>query len=320
MSNVRQIILIGVAILNTLTVTACGAISPAATPTPFLTATPTPSATATPTPEFEQRPELPPPAMEGDIDVGGKHILSYQCFGDGNPTVIVEAAADDRPTRSMSWNAVIQGIYPATRICIYDRVPVNTSQDGAENLHILLSKIPLAGPYILVAHSIGGWYARVFTHLYPQEVAGMLLVDTTPTYPDSTILLATAYPTYSADEAAGIAQNRLPAADINTIIMPQVDGLDMKVSNEQVRQAGSFGNIPLIVICHTPGPSEMMPGLDPVVQQQIAALILKVLADQAALSSKGVFITAETHHHFISLYQPQIIIDAITRMVNEIRK
>jgi len=260
--------------------------------------------------------------MEGDIDVGGGHVLSYECYGEGTPTIIVEAAADDRPTLSLSWNAVIQGVQPTTRICIYDRVPVNTSQDAAENLHVLLSKIPLPGPYILVAHSIGGWYARVFAHLYPEEVAGMILVDTTTTSPDTMIFLATAYPTYSPGEDADITKYRWSAADLNTIMSaadPSVDGLDMKASNEQVRQAGSFGDIPLVVICHTPGPNEMMPGLDPVAQELNIALILKLQANLATLSSRGVFLQATTSQHFISEYEPQIIIDAITHMVQEIR-
>jgi hypothetical protein len=93
----------------------------------------------------------------------------------------------------------------------------------------------------------------------------------------------------------------------------------MKASNEQVRQSGSFGNIPLVVISQTPGPEDF-PGLDPVTQKQLAALILKLQADLAKLSSKGVFMAATTSQHFISLYQPQIIIDAVVRMVEEIRK
>jgi len=256
--------------------------------------------------------------MEGSIDVGGRHWLDYQCFGEGTPAVIVEAAAGDKPTLTSSWNAVILGVFASTRICIYDRTDMDTSQEVAENLHVLLGKIPVPEPYILVAHSLGGWHARVFAHLYPDDVAGMILVDTSLLYPDSIIALATAYPTYSPNEAAGITKSRLSAAEIPTIMMPSLDGLDMRTSNEQVRQAGSFGDIPLVVICHTPGPMEF-PGLDPVSQEQLAALVIKVIANQATLSSRGIFKVAATHDHFISEYQPQIIIDAIIQMVKEIR-
>ena len=73
--------------------------------------------------------------MEGDIDVGG-HTLSYKCYGKGSPAVIVEAGGGDKPTLSLTWNAVVLGVLPTTRICIYDRVNVPTSQDVAENLHL----------------------------------------------------------------------------------------------------------------------------------------------------------------------------------------
>jgi pimeloyl-ACP methyl ester carboxylesterase len=324
MSLIKRVVSVHLAILIALAATACGATAPkdtpAATPsdTPTTTLTPTPLFTGTPTYEMEQRPSLPAPVMGGDIDVGG-HILSYKCYGEGSPTIIVEAGAGDKPTLTLSWNAVILGVSPTTRMCIYDRVPANSSQEMAENLHGLLSKIPVAGPYILVAHSLGGWHARVFAHLYPDEVAGMVLVDTTPVSPQSAITYATAYPTVSAGEPAGITQNRMTEADIYAgELMPSLDGLDMKVSNEQAREAGTFGEIPLVAIGRIPGP-ENFPGLDPVSLEQLDGIMLKIEADMAKLSSKGVFVLATTHQHFISLYEPQIIIDAINKMVEEVR-
>jgi pimeloyl-ACP methyl ester carboxylesterase len=293
---------------------ACGTFSPTATPTPESTLTPT-----VPTPEVQQRPQLPAPDMQGTLDLGDGHALDYRCYGKGTPTVIIEAGAGDKPTLTMSWNAVILGVSPTTRICIYDRTSANTSQEVAENLHVLITTVPIPGPYILVAHSLGGWHARVFAHLYPEQVAGMILVDTTATYPDAAVVYATAYPTYSPDESAGITQNRMSEADITTgEMLPSMDGLDMQASNEQVRQAGSFGDIPLVVISQTPSPNDF-PGLDPVAQEQLAALILKIQADLAKLSSRSTFMVAHTSNHFISLYEPQVIIDAINQMVEEIR-
>jgi len=277
----------------------------------------TPLPTTTPTSENTPPPSTP--TTEGSIDVGG-YKLRYQCFGKGIPTIIVEAGGGDKPTTSLTWSTVIQNVYPITRICIYDRVDgVRTSQDIAEDLHVLLNEIPVPGPYILVAHSIGGYHARVFAHLYPEEVAGMILVDTTLTFPDAMIAFATAYPTYSPDEAPGLAQGRLSEADISAIMPPSVDGLDIIASNEQVRQAGSLGDIPLVVISQTPGGPDDWPGIDPVAREQYAAITLRLQADLATLSSKGVFRIAKTSNHFISVYEPQIIIDAITQMVEEIR-
>jgi pimeloyl-ACP methyl ester carboxylesterase len=302
-STLRQIIFLSLAMLIALTAVACGATSSKVTPAPKNTPLPT----TTPLPAT--------PTMKGNIDVGNYKLL-YECYGEGSPSIIVEAGGGDKPVVSFTWKAVIQGVYNTTRICIYDRAEVRTSEDAAHDLHALLSNIPLPGPYILVAHSLGGWHARVFTHLYPQDVAGLILVDTTPLFEDVINAFATAYPTHAPDEAPAITLNR---EKLLTTPFPDTYGaLDLIASAEQVRQSGSLGDLPLIVISQTPGPDDWT-GLDPVVGQQLAPAILKVEADLATLSSKGVLMVAKTSNHFISLYEPQIIIDAITRMVTEIR-
>ncbi len=318
MSNSRHIMIVGFVIWIALTTVGCGTIAPTVAPmienSPMIENTPLPTMTATP----KNTPLPSTPTTKGSIDMGG-YKLRYQCFGEGTPAVIVEAGGGDKPTVSLTWSAVIQNVYPLTRICIYDRVDgVRTSQDIAEDLHVLLSQIPVPGPYILVAHSIGGYHARAFAHLYPEEVAGMVLVDTTPLAPESMIVFATAYPTYSPNEASGITNSRISESDIYAIKPPSTDGLDIEASAEQVRQAGSLGDIPLVVISQTPG-SDDWPGLDPVAHEQYAAITLKIQADLAKLSSKGVFRVAQTSDHFISVHEPQIIVDAITQMVEEIR-
>lgn len=308
MSNRRQVILISLAIALILTTAACGVASPTAMPTPDDTPFPTdtPLPTTTPLPAT--------PSMAGNIDVGG-YKLFYECYGEGSPTVIVEAGGGDKPVVSFTWKPVIQGVYNTTRICIYDRAEVRTSEDVARDLHALLNNIPLPGPYIIVAHSLGGWHARVYTHLYPQDVAGLILVDTTTIYEDTIKVLATAFPTYSPDEAPAITRDR---EDLLMAPSPSTFGaLDLITSAEQVRQAGLLGDLPLIVISQNPGPDDWR-GFDPIVGQQLATAMLKVQADLATLSSQGIFMVAKTSDHFISMHDPQIIIEAIARMVKEL--
>lgn len=86
------------AILAFLFLSAAAACSPAA-PSPTPTARP-PAPTETPAFEEPQMPPLPAPAMQGDLKIGPGPVLSYKCFGEGTPTVIVEAGAGDKPTVS----------------------------------------------------------------------------------------------------------------------------------------------------------------------------------------------------------------------------
>jgi pimeloyl-ACP methyl ester carboxylesterase len=319
MSSLKPIILVSLAILVALTAFACGETSqtvvPAAEDTPLPTVTPAPENTPSPTVTFTKSPTSTP-SVAGSIDVGGYKLL-YQCFGQGTPTVIIEAGGGDRPIVSFTWSAVTQAVQNTTRICIYDRVSgVRTSQDIAEDLHFLLSQIPVPGPYIMVGHSLGGYHVRVFAHLYPEDVAGVILVDTASL--DAVTAFATAYPTYSPDESSGVTNYRI--SDVNAFPTPDMDGLDFNASAEQVRQAGSLGDIPLVVISASPDPDQWtIPGFTPEDGERISASGLEVQAKLANLSSKGIFIVANTSKHFISLHEPQIIIDAITRMVEEIR-
>jgi len=118
------------------------------------------------------------------IDVGG-HSLHLSCTGAGTPTVVLEPGAG-------GMSSILGWIAPAvardTRVCVYDRAgrgwsePADTAQDGAQiatDLHTLLQRGHIPGPYVLAGHSFGGLYVLTFAGRYPDEVAGMVLVDST---------------------------------------------------------------------------------------------------------------------------------------------
>jgi len=108
-------------------------------------------------------------------------------------------------------------------------------------------------------------------------------------------MIATAYPTYSPDEPAGLTQNRIPEADINTSLLPSFrrTGYENPATSRS-RQAGSFGDLPLVRDRSYPRPKRLARVRLHPFKKQIAAIILKVTADQATLSSKGVFKVART--------------------------
>ncbi|POH64352.1 alpha/beta hydrolase [Cryobacterium zongtaii] len=118
------------------------------------------------------------------VDVGG-HRLHLSCTGTGSPTVVLEPGGGE-------MSAVLGWIEPAvaadTRVCVYDRAgrgwsePAGAPQDAtqiATDLHTLLQRGGADGPYVLAGHSFGGLYAQTFAALYPDEVAGMVLIDST---------------------------------------------------------------------------------------------------------------------------------------------
>lgn len=118
------------------------------------------------------------------IDVGG-HRLHLRCAGSGSPTVVLEPGGGEMSS-NLGW--ITPAVARNTRVCVYDRAgrgwsePADTPQDGnqiATDLHTLLQRGHVPGPYVLAGHSFGGLYVLIFAARYPAEVAGMVLVDST---------------------------------------------------------------------------------------------------------------------------------------------
>jgi len=129
------------------------------------------------------------------VDIGGRR-LHLECTGSGAPTVVLQAGLGDT---AAAWARIAPVVAATTTVCAYDRAGHGSSdeapgpQDGiaiAADLHELLARAGIPGPYVLVGHSSGGPYQRVFAGQYPDAVAGMVLVDAQP--PDA----FTALPTY----------------------------------------------------------------------------------------------------------------------------
>jgi pimeloyl-ACP methyl ester carboxylesterase len=120
-------------------------------------------------------------------DVGG-HRLHLDCTGSGNPTVVLMSGLGGNST---GWARIAPSVAGTTRVCAYDRAGQGWSEDASEpqdgvaaarDLHDLLGRAGEPGPYVLVGHSIGGDYAMAYAARYPEQVAGMVLLDATTPY------------------------------------------------------------------------------------------------------------------------------------------
>jgi pimeloyl-ACP methyl ester carboxylesterase len=130
--------------------------------------------------EAWDRRKTPPPGRL--VDVGGYrlHIMSA---GRGTPAVVVIPAMG---SPGSEWLGVQEAISQETEVCLYDRAGLawsdsprgrRTAVAMAEELHALLRGAGVMPPYVLVGHSMGGLVARVFIQHYPDEVAGLALID-----------------------------------------------------------------------------------------------------------------------------------------------
>jgi pimeloyl-ACP methyl ester carboxylesterase len=130
------------------------------------------------------------------VDVGNGRRLYLRCVGSGNPTVVLVQGAGE-PSSIWAW--IVPDVARDSRVCVYDRAgrgwsdPAPSQQDGfaiATDLDALLTSAHEPSPYVLVGHSFGGLYVRAFAARYPNQTAGLVLLDATdahqftlPTYP-----------------------------------------------------------------------------------------------------------------------------------------
>ena len=164
-------------------------------------------------------------------DVGG-HRLHLDCRGHGSPTVLLSNGLGEV---SASWARVTGPVAETTRVCAYDRAGqgwsdgADSPQDGvesAEDVHRLLEMAGEPGPYVLVGHSTGGTYAMTYAARYPEQVAGLVLLDSSspeqftrmPDFAGQYAVMRRAYALLPTLSRLGLgrlvpATSHLPAAD-----------------------------------------------------------------------------------------------------------
>jgi pimeloyl-ACP methyl ester carboxylesterase len=118
------------------------------------------------------------------VSVSG-HGMQLYCTGkaSGGPTVVMDSGLGGG---LLDWQTVQPKVVNFARVCSYDRSGIGWSESGpsprtspqiVKELHALLEKAGVGGPYVLVGHSFGGANVQLYAAEYPKEVAGMVLVD-----------------------------------------------------------------------------------------------------------------------------------------------
>jgi pimeloyl-ACP methyl ester carboxylesterase len=131
------------------------------------------------------RSTAPAVAMRGQLLDVGAYRLHLECTGSRGPTVVLEPGAGGS---AASMGLIAPAVARDSRVCVYDRAgrgwsdPAASPPDGAQiatDLHRLLDRARVPGPYVLAGHSFGGLYVRTYAARYPEQVAGLVLIDST---------------------------------------------------------------------------------------------------------------------------------------------
>jgi pimeloyl-ACP methyl ester carboxylesterase len=287
--------------------------------------------------------------VRGELVDVGDYSLHLYCTGEGGaPTVVMDSGLGGTV---LDWQLVQPEVAQFARVCTYDRAGMGwserggqprTSQQVVEELHALLSNAGVEGPYVLIGHSLGGVNMQLFASHYPDEVAGMVLVDSALSDLEVLPLTESLQPSpVSIKILATIGVTRLPytlwgetpgntsaelkdeqaaitshAKDVYEIA--DESALLEESFKQQLATPVPLGDKPLIVL--TAGPLQLAD--TSLSEEQIEQLNEAHNRTQAALtqgSQNAEQIIAEDSGHYIQVEQPDLVIEAIRRVVEAAR-
>ena len=241
------------------------------------------------------------------VDIGGRSLY-LDCRGEGSPTIVLEAGMG---SGAAGWGTVLDGLAARSRTCAYDRPGRGSSDargrhtvaDTAADLRAALQAAGEPAPFVMVAHSHGGDYARVFGGRYHDEVAGIVLLDTFDADLEAAYvhpLLGTLRPEY---------EQRL---DGLRALVAGVEDLDWPTSERQIRDADLDG-IPIEVL----RAARYEPRLDASTNSAIEGAV--IAAYESLAPGTVHFELALGAGHMVQIDRPDLVLAATRRLVDAAR-
>ena len=235
----------------------------------------------------------------------------HRLLGSGAPPIVVLNGAG---ARLGYWKNLTDGLAGLSTVLFYDRkVPPRSTElpllgaHYVEELRALLMELGLAPPYLLVAHSMGGLYADLFARLYPDEVAGLVLVDAS--HPDQERRFAPRMNRFGRFFRGVIdGWDRLfgPGAFTEVVRFESIAA--------EIAAAPAFPDIPLTVITAGATPPAWL------ISAELWDVHLANQEELTALSPRGRQLIAEASDHHVPVRQPQLIVDAVRDMLAGMKK
>lgn len=298
--------------------------------------------------------KYPPPGRM--IDVGG-YRLHLDCQGSGPPTVILEGGLGVEA--SLSWRHVRRAASEFARVCVYDRAGngwseasprPRTAQVMVDELRSLLAAADISGPFVLVAHSYGGLVSRLYAATHPEEVAGIVLLDSAHEdqmnrFPQEAIAsvdlekmtrMMSLLSYFFSTGVPALLYSRIPlqpdlpeplantarallASGRKGVATMVAEQRGLRESQDQVRAVRDLGDTPLVVLSHgKPAPLPKGPTITPEVERRYEETWQELQTELADLSTRGELIVARESGHLIQLDEPGLVVDAIRRLAEKV--
>jgi len=251
----------------------------------------------------------------------GKHRIKATVFGSGQPAVVIEPAFGGS---AQAWRPIAETLAQDTTVVTYDRAPYGASspardgrtpRDIAADLDVVLRSLDVSRPLVLVGHSLGGIYLRTYAALHMDEVAGMVLVDS------------------SHETQLPVLRARYTAKDkvLVALTVPQLilrsrqwrGGADRRSAVREYRMfkrlgaadqaltRGDLGDRPLIVLTRGSGSNGRPSGLWQAWRD--------LQGELALLSANSRHLISDSPDHYLNEGDPKLLVSAIAEVVRSVR-
>ncbi|WP_236412946.1 alpha/beta hydrolase [Paenibacillus sp. JJ-223] len=291
--------------------------------------------------------DFPPP---GKLVEAGGYKLHIHKQGNGSPTIIMEAGSGET---SLSWRDIPSELARHATVLTYDRAgyawseAAPTERTGAnivQELHLALQNEGIDGPYVMVGHSLGGMYARLFTQMYSNEVQGLVLIDARPEdderntkallqqdhfkgNPPASLLsllkLSGSFRLFPDFMLEGLVAEQDRDAFINVIATPsffrakEEEG-NLAYTTEDAIRGQKLGSIPVRVIARGLPQNYAQAGISTEVGHQLEAIWQAGQRNMMNLSSDSKLIIAEQSGHMVIHDEPELVVKTILDLVSNI--
>jgi pimeloyl-ACP methyl ester carboxylesterase len=242
-------------------------------------------------------------APEGRRVTVGSRRLFLSCSGGPSGPVVVLIAGGTFSTEV--WNRVQGPLSTSARVCSFDRAGVGgsdpsprpqTAEEIVADLEALLRQARESPPYVLVGHSVGGVYARMFAARFRESVAGLVLVDSA--HEEQIWRLAAIAPALVDAEYGAAWRDPRARRDLGFL----GDGETLKWKTQ----------VPVIVLQQGRAlPESPELGLTAAAIPQVTALWQSLQKDLASRSPSGELRTAQRSGHFIQTDEPALVVRAV---------
>jgi pimeloyl-ACP methyl ester carboxylesterase len=283
--------------------------------------------------------------------VNGKAMHLY-CTGEGAPTLVLEAGMGND---SLIWVKVQPPLSKTTRVCSYDRIGVGWSeaQDGgrdsnsvADRLHALLSEAGVRGPIVLMGHSIGGLHTRAYASRFPDEVAGLVLVDSPAPFELTNVPAEVRVLRHRADRdmamrkwrtALGVARLMGECSRVQPGFEPYADWLKAdscipshfdailaeaaasEMSGQETLGKGPFGDLPVLIISSDPNESPAGSPFSAETLRRMATVRDAGQEDLKKLSKRSRRLIAKGSRHYVQIDRADLLNRELPVLIDEIR-